>query len=256
MRILAIGDVVGPAAIEYLGGRLACYRAQRRIDLVIVNGENASAGNGLTATDARRLLTAGADVITTGNHVWKWRDLYDFLDDSDAIVRPCNYPDSSPGRGSTLAQAGGRAVLVINVQGTAFGEPLADPFDSVERELERAAGKYDIAVLDVHAEATGEKAAIARYFDGRFAAVFGTHTHVQTADARVLPRGTGFITDVGMTGPDDSILGVRSELVIAKLRTRMPARFEVAPGPVTAHGAEFEVDPATGLAASVLAVTI
>ena len=254
MKILAIGDVVGPAAIEYLARNLGEFRRREGIDLVIANGENASVGNGLTAADAGSLLAAGADVITTGNHVWKWRDLRDLLDDRRDIVRPLNYPASAPGRGGAVIEARGRAVLVMNVMGTSYGEPLGDPFDAVERELAANAGRYDVAVLDVHAEATGEKAAIARFFDGRIAAVFGTHTHVRTADARVLPGGTGFITDLGMTGPGDGILGVRADCIIERLRTHMPTRFELASGPVTASGAVFDLDPAANRAVSVVPV--
>lgn len=242
MKILAIGDVVGVEAIEYLRRNLGAYRDAHGIDMVAVNGENASRGNGLTRDDAEALFAAGADVITLGNHVWKWNDLRDFLDDEARIVRPANYPDVCPGKGCTLIDAAGRRILVMNVCGVIFGEPLADPFDAVERMLRENDGKYDAAILDVHAEATGEKGAIARCFDGRIAAVYGTHTHVQTNDARVLPLGSGFITDLGMTGPVDGILGMRHDIIIAKLRTHLPSRFEVADGDIRANGAVFTLD--------------
>ena len=242
MKILAIGDVVGPAAIEYLAHRLGGMRQKFALDLIVVNGENASIGNGLSRADAEALLAAGADVITTGNHVWQKFDLRDFLDDSPYIVRPANYPSANPGVGSTVIDAAGRRVLVMNVAGVVYGEPLADPFDAVEGMLARNEGKYDISVLDVHAETTSEKQAIARVFDGRINVIWGTHTHVQTSDARILPGGTAYITDLGMTGPKESILGVKSELIIRKLRTHMPVKFEVAGGEVRGEGAIFTLD--------------
>lgn len=242
MKILALGDVVGPASTEYLRRRLGAYREANGIDAVLVNGENANSQNGISRADAQDLLSAGADVITTGNHVWKWNDLRTLLDEEPRIIRPANYPGVCPGTGSALLDVNGRTLLCVNVAGTAYGEPLGDPFDAVERVLRENEGKYDFAALDVHAEATGEKAAIARYFDGRIAVVYGTHTHVQTADARILPRGSGFITDLGMVGPDDSILGVKPESVIERLRTHMPVRFETAAGNITAHGAVFTLD--------------
>lgn len=242
MKILAIGDVVGPAAIEYLSERLWKMRDKFALDLIAVNGENASIGNGLSRADAEALLAAGADVITTGNHVWQKFDLRDYLDDSPYIVRPANYPAANPGSGSTIIDAAGRRVLVMNVAGVVYGEPLADPFEAVEHMLKYNEGRYDLSVLDIHAETTSEKMALARYFDGRINVIWGTHTHVQTSDAQILPGGTAFITDLGMTGPKDSILGVKSELIIRKLRTHMPVKFEIAGGEVRGEGAIFTLD--------------
>lgn len=243
MKILAIGDVVGPNAIEYLSGKLRNFISRERISLTLVNGENASVGNGLCRADAEAILEAGADVITGGNHIWQKKDLRDFLDTSERIIRPANYPSQNSGNGYTIADADGYRVLCINVMGTVYGESLACPFETVERILNREEGNYDIAALDIHAETTSEKIALARYFDGRINIIYGTHTHVATADEQVLPKGSGYITDLGMTGPVDSILGVKTECIIHKLTTKLPTRFEIADGEIKAHGAIFTIDP-------------
>ena len=242
-----MGDVVGPAAVDALSRRLWDLRKKYGADFVVTNGENAAVGNGLDTAGAKSLLFSGTDVITSGNHIWQKNELRGFLDESPQIVRPANYPASCPGAGYTIREDGaGYRYLVMNVQGNVFMEPLDDPFTAVERILEREAGRYDLSVLDIHAEATSEKYALARYFDGRVSIIFGTHTHVQTADAQVFPGGTGYITDLGMTGPDDSILGVRSDIIIEKFRTKLPVRFQFADGPITLHGALFTVDRDTG----------
>lgn len=237
MKILALGDIVGKSGVDALCATLWETRRENGIDFVTANCENAAEGNGVDKASAERLLASGCDVLTSGNHVWKRNDIYSFLDDSPYIVRPMNYPSDAPGKGWTVVDARGIRVLVMNVQGTVYMESLDDPFRAVERTLEREKGGYDVAVLDVHAEATSEKAALARCFDGKITFVFGTHTHVQTADERILPNGSAFITDLGMCGPDDSILGVKSDNVIRKLRSKLPVRFESAPGKVTLHGA-------------------
>lgn len=237
MKILALGDIVGKSGVDALSELLWQTRRENGIDFVVANCENAAEGNGVDKASAERLLASGCDVLTSGNHVWKRNDIYSFLDDSPYIVRPMNYPSDAPGRGYTVIDAGGVRFLVMNVQGTVYMESLEDPFRAVERALEHEKGGYDVAVLDIHAEATSEKAALARCFDGRIDFVFGTHTHVQTSDEQILPGGSAFITDLGMCGPDDSILGVKSELVIRKLRSKLPVRFESAPGKVTLHGA-------------------
>lgn len=252
MKILALGDVVGEAALAYLRRHLPRVRKEYRADLVIANGENVCDIKGISPDAAGALLDAGVDFITTGNHVFDRRDVHALLEDSVRIVRPCNYPAECPGVGArVVVSADGWQVLVVNVSGQVFMETLGDPFAAVQRELDAHRGKYDLAVLDVHAEATSEKMALARYFDGRFAAIFGTHTHVQTNDAQILPNGTGFITDLGMTGPTDGILGVRADEVIRRQRTHMPQRFFVASGEVRANGALFEINAAAGKATSV-----
>ena len=239
MKILAIGDVVGARSIEYLNARLWKYREANRVDFVVANGENASDIHGISAPDARSLLDAGADLITLGNHTYGRRDICTLLSDSERIIRPANYPPMAPGGGYTLLRIGGCRLLCINVLGTALMESLACPFQTVDRILEREAGNYDISLMDIHAEATSEKIALARYFDGRITMMFGTHTHVQTADEQILPGGSGYITDLGMTGPVGGVIGTDSEAGIEKFRTKMPVRFRVADGEISAHGALF-----------------
>lgn len=247
MKILVLGDVVGEATLPFLRDRLPAQRRALNADLVIANGENACDIHGISPKAAQALFAADVDFITTGNHVFDRRDAHAFLNDTHAVIRPCNYPPACPGEGSrVITAADGWRVLVVNVSGTVFMDALGDPFRAVESELERARRTYDVAVLDIHAEATSEKLALARHFDGRFAAIFGTHTHVQTADEQILPGGTGYITDVGMTGPTNSILGVTPLDVIEKMRTHMPRRFTVAGGEIAAHGALFEIDPVVG----------
>lgn len=252
--ILCIGDVVGPAAVSCLERHLWELRRECGADAVLVNGENAAVGNGLDVASAKALLAAGADVITSGNHIWQKKEIGDFLNREPRVIRPANYPAECPGMGYTYCDAKGYRVLVMNVLGTVFSEPLDSPFSAVERMLSREEGRYDFAVLDIHAEATGEKLALAHAFDGRITAVFGTHTHVQTADCRILPGGTGYITDLGMTGPEDSVLGVKKELIIEKLRTHMPVRFAPADGPITLCGACFTLDTDTHRAVRAAAV--
>ena len=242
MKILALGDVVGQGAVEYLKSKLRTFKRNNGIDLAVVNGENSAKIGGIDPQSANALLDAGADVITTGNHVYKIGAVYDYLDTSDCVIRPANFPKTCAGKGYTVVDMGYARVLVINILGVVTLEPLACPFETVDRILEAEKGNYNISVLDVHAEATSEKAAIARYFDGRVNVVFGTHTHVQTNDARILPNGTGFITDLGMCGPKDSILGVKSEIIIEKLRFHIPKRFEHAEGEIEATGAIFTVE--------------
>lgn len=245
IRILCIGDVTGQAAVAALEEHLWSIRKTLGADLVITNGENAAQGNGLDVQSAKRILFAGTDVITSGNHIWKKKEIGDYLNAANAVIRPANFPDSCPGVGYTFCDARGYRVLVMNVLGTMYMEALDSPFAAIDRILKREEGGYDLAVLDVHAEATSEKAALAAYFDGRVQIVFGTHTHVQTADACVLPQGTGFITDVGMTGPKNSILGVKKEIVIEKFLKHMPVRFDGADGDIALCGCLFVYDTDT-----------
>ena len=252
MKLLALGDVVGEATLPYLRRNLPNVRRELGADLVIANGENVCDIHGISPAAAQALLDAGVDLITSGNHVFDRRDGHAYLENSNSIIRPCNYPAECPGEGSRLVtSADGWQILVVNVSGCVFMEPLNSPYTAVRHELDRARGRYDFAVLDVHAEATSEKLALAHYFDGEFAAIFGTHTHVQTNDAQILPNGTGYITDLGMTGPINSILGVRIEDVLTRSRTHLPQRFTVANGEVRAHGALFEINPNSGKTISV-----
>lgn len=255
LKILTLGDVVGTAAIAYLRKNLWSARTRLGADFVIANGENASDIHGLTANDAEALLDCGIDLLTMGNHTYRRRELYGFLDRDSRIIRPANYPPTAPGQGYTTISVNGYRMLVINILGQVFMEALADPFRTVERILQKEHGDYDFAMMDIHAEATSEKLALARVFDGRIAAMFGTHTHVQTADEQILPRGSGYITDLGMTGPTDGILGTDATAVIDKFRTHMPQRFTVAQGSIRAFGALFEIDPDAGRTVSVTRVT-
>lgn len=242
MRILALGDVVGTAAIEHLKKHLWQFRSREKIDFTVANGENASEIRGLSASDAKALLDTGIDLVTLGNHAFGKRDLYDLLDNTDEIIRPANFPATAPGNGYTLLRVGGVRLLCINVQGRVYLDPLASPFETVDRILEREKGSYDLAIMDVHAEATSEKLAIAYYFDGRVNVMFGTHTHVPTADMQILPQGSGYVTDLGMCGPKGSILGTDRDAVIERFTTLMPTRFSVATGPIEAQGVIFDVD--------------
>ncbi len=255
MKILTIGDVVGEASLTYLHKTLPALRSRCGADLVIANGENVCDIHGLSPAALQALLDAGVDFVTSGNHIFDRRDTHALLEDSRVLIRPCNYPAECPGEGSRVTvSASGWQVLVVNVSGTVFMDALGDPFAAVTRELERHRGRYDLAVLDIHAEATSEKLALARYFDGKFAAIFGTHTHVQTADAQILPGGSGYITDLGMTGPVNGILGVRTDAVLTRARLHMPQRFTVADGQIAGCGALFDVDEVSGKAKSVTAV--
>lgn len=243
MKILAIGDIVGVRAIEHLKQNLWSLRRKLGIDFVVANGENATEIHGLSASDAQKILDAGVDLITMGNHTWSKRDLYNFLDDNpDKIIRPANYPGNTPGCSYTTVVVCGYRLLCMNVQGVAFMEPLADPFEAVEYILAREEGEYDLSLLDFHAEATSEKYAMARVFDGKIDMIFGTHTHVPTADCQMLPNGTAYVTDLGMTGPVNGILGTDSERVLRKMRMHMPSQFVVADGEIKADAVIFETD--------------
>lgn len=247
LRILAVGDVVGQVGLAHLQATLNKQKQALSVDLCIVNGENASEIKGLCRHDAEQLLYAGADLITLGNHAYSAPDTGAFLDERpDVIIRPANYPPSNPGYGYTVTDVCGIRVLCINLLGTVHMDPLDNPFLTLERILDTQKGNYDIAVLDMHAEATSEKLAIARAFDGKLSVIFGTHTHVATADLQILPGGTGYVTDLGMTGPEGGIIGARTEPVLRMLRDHMPARFSVAGGRVRAHAVLFSVDTDTG----------
>jgi metallophosphoesterase (TIGR00282 family) len=244
VRILFLADVFGPAGRRAVEARLPKLRHELGADVCIVNGENAADGAGLTAKLAEKLLAAGADVVTTGNHVWRRRDLYDLLETSPRVIRPANLggPDT-PGRGLTVVETpSGRPVAVINLQGALFLSVRVHPFVVVDELVEEARARTPVVVVDFHAEATSEKIALARILDGRVTAVVGTHTHVQTNDARVLPGGTAAITDAGMTGPHDSVIGVRADLAIARMRTGLPVRFQPAEGDVRIEGVVVDCD--------------
>ena len=253
MKVLFIGDVVGGPGRRGLRAAMPGLRERYAPDMVIVNGENSAGGMGITEKTARALFDAGADAITTGNHVYRHREAYDYLNRSDRVVRPANYPYANPGRGYTVLEVAGKRVGVINLSG-AIGLTVArSPFHEADSILEKI--ECDLAIVDFHAEVTSEKVAMGWHLDGRVAAVLGTHTHVPTADARVLPQGTAFISDVGMTGSRTSVLGVKPELILERLITQMPVKFETATEDVWVMGAAVEVND-RGLADSIEQVMV
>lgn len=256
MKILIIGDVVGSCGTEFLKANLHSFAKENSIDMIVANGENAAKNNGLDGATAETLFSAGVDVITSGNHIWHKFEMQNIIDNYENILRPANYPGECPGNGYVIYNACGVKVLVISVLGTVYLESLACPFETVNRILKREEGNFDISIVDFHAEATSEKAALARYFDGRLTAVVGTHTHVQTADERLLPNGTAFITDLGMTGAYESILGVNCDRIINKFLTKMPTRFEQAEGECQFNAVIVEVDNVSYKAKSIERVFI
>lgn len=249
MNILAIGDVVGSIGCRFLRSHLPTLKKMKAIDLVIVNGENSADGNGLTPVSVQYLLDSGADVVTSGNHSFRRKESYSLYDSCETLLRPANFPPSAPGKGFCIVDMGRIQVGVINLMGVVYMESMESPFDCADRIL--AKGMPKITLVDFHAEATGEKRSFGYYLDGRVSAVFGTHTHVQTADECVLPNGTGYISDLGMTGPIQSVLGVKPELVIQKMRTKMPVRFDLSDGDCKINGVIFNIDERTGKTISV-----
>lgn len=248
IRILFLGDIVGEPGRKAVMGRLASLREEEEIDFVVVNGENAAGGRGITSKIAIDLLRAGVAVITTGDHVWDQRDVMDYFPTEPRLLRPINYPDGAPGGGGVVLETAKGQVGVINAQGRVFmNPPLENPIPAVETEISRMqADGVRVILVDFHAEATSEKIAFGRALDGRVSAVLGTHTHVQTADERILPGGTAYLTDAGMCGPDDSVLGREIDSVLWRFRTGLPTRFPIAKGPVRLCGALIDVDESTG----------
>ena len=246
-RILAIGDVVGKPGRLALEKELASVRERLRVDLCVANGENAAGGAGITEKIAGALHACGADVITTGNHVWDRKEAVSYIQRATHLLRPANYPPGVGGIGSGVFETPeGIPVGVINLQGRTFMGDLDCPFRIAEREIEKVG--TTVTVVDFHAEATSEKMAMGWYLDGRVSAVIGTHTHVQTADERILPGGTAYITDVGMTGPHDSVIGTECEAVLKRFLTQMPVKFAPAKANVKLCGVLLEVDEETGRA--------
>lgn len=255
MEVLMIGDVVGTVGCEHLRRVLPAAKRQFGIDVCVVNGENAADGNGLTPTAARHILDSGADIITGGNHTFRRPELAELLDRRDTVLRPANYPNGTVGTGVGTVDKGRFSLTVINLMGQVYMEPLACPFETLDRLLKEA-GNPRFCVVDFHAEATAEKKALGFYADGRISALVGTHTHVQTADAQILPQGTAFITDVGMTGPSLSVLGVRPEQSIARIKGKLPVRFSTADGPCQMDGVVLSLDNTTGRATKITPICI
>jgi metallophosphoesterase (TIGR00282 family) len=248
LRILFVGDVVGRPGRSAIGALLPSLRAELRTDLVVVNGENAAGGAGLTADIAQEFHERGADVVTNGNHVWDQRTFLKDIDSLDFCLRPINLAPGNPGRGWLIA----KDVLVVNAIGRTFMAPADDAFRAMDALLDELGDRAPrVRLLDWHAEATSEKNAMAWHLDGRFSAVVGSHTHVPTADTKVLPQGTAFVSDTGMVGPRDSVLGVDAAIIVQRFRDGMPHRFEVASGPVQFNSVLIDVDESSGRARSI-----
>lgn len=250
MKILCIGDVVGKIGCEFLRSKLPALKRVKGIDVVICNGENSADGNGITPVSADYLFDSGIDVITLGNHSFRRKEVFDYLETKPYIIRPANFPEgTTPGFGMCELDFGRVQMTVINLIGTMYMEyGLESPFDKVDKLLKDVESR--IIVVDFHAETTSEKLAMGYYLDGKVSAIFGTHTHVQTSDERVLENGTGYITDLGMTGPLNSVLGVQPEIVIEKFKTRMPVRFDLKKGECKMECVIFDIDDKTGKARS------
>lgn len=251
MKLLALGDVVGSGGCDFVRKMLPVIKRQYGVDVCIANGENSAAGNGILPSSADHLFASGVDLITTGNHVFRRAEINDYIEGRSDIIRPYNMHSSAPGSGIGIVDMGRYKVGVVNLIGTAyFNQNYGNPFDYLDKALDEIKD-CRIKVVDFHAEATGEKGALAAYADGRASVLYGTHTHVQTADAKILPKGTGFITDLGMCGAEFSVLGVNAENVVRALRTGMPTRFTNAEGEMIMDCCLFEIDEKTGLTVSV-----
>jgi 2',3'-cyclic-nucleotide 2'-phosphodiesterase len=256
VNILLIGDVVGRPGRELVRKGLRALIEVHGLDFVIANAENAAAGFGVTKDIGDALLEYGVDVMTSGNHIWDKKEVIDYIKAEPRLLRPANYPGGVPGRGSSVANTGdGRAVGVINVMGRVFMLPIDDPFAVVLREIDAIRHRTRVIIVDFHAEATSEKIAMGWHLDGRVTAIIGTHTHVQTADERILPKGTAHLTDVGMTGPHDSIIGMEVAPSLARFLNGMPTKFEPATGNARLNGVIIEADDRTGLAKRIVRIS-
>lgn len=246
MRILAIGDVVGKSGTEFLRVKLNEIKKEKDIDFVIANGENSAEGNGITPLSANHMLKSGVDVITSGNHVFRRREIFSFLNENNMVIRPYNFPNkTTPGVGIYKTEVKGVKIAIINILGVVYLEPLNSPFEAIDNALE-VCSDCKIKIIDFHAEATAEKRAMGYYVDGKVSAIFGTHTHVQTSDEQILPFGTGYITDVGMTGVVHSVLGVKKEISIKRMKEKLPIRFQNAEGHCKIECIIFDIDESNG----------
>jgi metallophosphoesterase (TIGR00282 family) len=249
VKLLFIGDIVGQPGRRAVTALVPRLRKQHRLDLVIANGENSAGGSGITGKTATEIFAAGVDVITSGDHLWDQKEVVGLLESESRFVRPLNYPDGTPGRGSTVFQLPGLPpVGVINLQGRTFMPTLENPFPAARAEVDRMRQITKMIFIDFHAEATSEKVALARMLDGLVSAVVGTHTHVQTADEQIFPGGTAFLCDAGFTGPHDSVIGREIEPIIRRFLTNMPQKFEVARGRILLQGVVIDIDSQTGRA--------
>lgn len=257
MRVLFIGDVVGRPGRQMIDKWLPQLKQAHRPDVVIVNGENSAHGKGMTRSVARFFFETGIDVITMGNHTWDKKEIIELMADDPRIIRPANYPEGVPGKGWTWVKAGKWEVGVINLMGRTYLSPIDCPFRKAEEWLKGAQERTRILIVDFHAEATAEKIAMGWYLDGKVSAVIGTHTHVQTADDRILPQGTAYLTDVGMVGPSDGVLGMQREGVLQRFLTGLPTRFDVDEQPRKEFGAALiDIDPDTGKSQTIQRIRI
>jgi metallophosphoesterase (TIGR00282 family) len=256
LKIIFIGDVNGRVGRRMVTMHLPSLREEHKADFCVVNGENSAGGFGITEENAENLFNAGADVITSGNHIWNRKETGDLMLREPRLLRPANYPSGAPGGGFYVADTPAGPVAVMNLMGRVFMPPVECPFLEAERILKRIGSGTRVILVDFHAEATSEKVALGRFLDGRVSVVLGTHTHIQTADETVLPGGTAYLSDVGMTGPIDSVIGIKTELAVGKFLTGVPRRFEVAGGAGQVNGAVIEVDSVSGRARSIERILI
>ena len=257
MKILAIGDVFGKSGCDFLLKKLPTLKKEHAIDLVIANGENSAEGNGILPSSAETLFAAGVDVITGGNHTLRRKEIFNMLEENEFLLRPANLPSSIPGKGITYVDLGYTIVAVINILGVVYLESLSCPFETADKLINEAKQNgAEIIVVDFHAEATSEKRALGFYLDGKVSCIFGTHTHVQTSDEQILPNNTGYITDIGMTGVIDSVLGVEKSIIIQKMKDKLPVKFYGATGDCELNGCIFDVDKSTGFTKSVQRIKV
>ncbi len=257
MKILFIGDIVGKPGRKAVSEFVPLLISERKIDLVIANCENAAAGFGVTREIVEELYGSRIDVLTSGNHIWNKREVLEFIGDYETLLRPANYPATTPGSGAVLIPtAKGEYVGVLNLAGRIFMHPIDCPFVTAKNKIAELKAKTKVIVVDIHAEATSEKRALGWYLDGEVSAVLGTHTHVQTADEEILPQGTAYISDVGMTGPFDSVIGVKKDLIIERFLTQMPNKFDVAKGDIRMQGVILDIDSISGKANSIERISI
>jgi len=257
MKILFIGDIVGKPGRRAVKELLPSLIGHRGIDLVIANCENAASGFGVTREIVEELYEAHIDILTSGNHIWDKKEVLEFIEDYETLLRPANYPSPVPGKGSVLMPTpAGDYVGVLNLAGRIFMQPLDCPFVAAKKEIARLKAKTNVIIVDIHAEATSEKKALGWYLDGDVSAVLGTHTHVQTADDEILPGGTAYISDVGMTGPFDSVIGIRKDTIIEKFLTQMPYKFDVAKGDIRLQGVLMDIDAQSGRALAIERISV
>jgi metallophosphoesterase (TIGR00282 family) len=255
MKILFIGDIVGAPGRQAISELLPGLKKEFSLSFAIANAENASGGSGITAKVAKELFDSGLDVLTSGDHIWRKREIFEIINEEKRILRPINFPPGAPGRGLEVFKTiEGFKVGVVNVQGRVFMEALECPFRTTLQAVETLSKESKIIIVDIHAEATSEKVALGWYLDGKVSAVLGTHTHIQTADEKILPQGCAYITDVGMTGPTDSVIGRKIEDVLERFITSVPTRFEVAEANIQLQGAVIDIDEETGKARSIVRI--